>query len=330
MLPSVRRTSTRTAALLAAAAGVAAVSACASTGSTAAANGSSASAGIKSIAFVNPLPNNATWHQIGQCMADEAKKVGIPFTETGPTGTSLNPTSMISSIQQAIANKKGAIVTFPADGPLFAPVAQQAKDAHIPFVTVQGSADGAETTQVGVDWEQWGRLNAQEISKLGGKQIVGTISVNSTPPSSYWVKAMTDEAKKLGNVSIVVNEYDNGDATKDAGIVSAMLRAHPDLTVITTPEGSTIPSAVTAIREAGKAGKLSFFPYGFANGGKEGIADGTVWKAATFNLCGTGQLVVQTLAKIGKGESVPKVIGIPIKFVTKDNLDEVVKEGLFE
>ena len=108
-----------------------------------------------------------------------------------------------------------------------------------------------------------------------------------------------------------------------------MLRAHPDLTVITSPEGSLIPSATAAIREAGKTGKVAFFPYGFANGGQQGIANGTVWMSATFNNCGIGQLAAQSLAKIGKGQSVPKQVRIPIEFVTKANLKTVLKQGLF-
>lgn len=334
MMPIQRHRVRRGSVLFAAAVLAAGVSACSAssgnTSSTSSASSTSSQGGLKSIEFVNPLPDNSSWATVGRCMGAEAKKLGIPFSQTGPTGTSLDANSMISSIQQAIADQVGAIVTFPSDGPLFAPAAEQAKSAHILFATLQGSAEGQESVQVGVDWSEWGTLDAKMISKRGGHQFVGTISTNATPPSSYFVKALTAEGKKLGNVTVVDNQYDNGDATQDAGLVSAMLTAHPNLTVIATPEGSTIPSSTTTIKEAGKQKQVAFFPYGFANGGEQGIKNGSVWTVTTFNLCGEGQQVVQELVALHDGRKVPKQVGIPIKFVTKANIYAVLKQGLFQ
>src|SRR5215475_8870014 len=107
--------------------------------SSSTASGSSTSTSTKklsSLLFVNPLPNYPQWKLIGQCMSAEAKTLGVPYTETGPTGV-LNPVQMVQEVQTGIANKAGAIVTFPASL-AFGPVLQQAHQAGIITGTMYG------------------------------------------------------------------------------------------------------------------------------------------------------------------------------------------------
>ncbi|RUU55016.1 hypothetical protein EOD04_32390, partial [Mesorhizobium sp. M2C.T.Ca.TU.009.01.2.1] len=80
-------------------------------------------ADLSSILFVNPLPKYPAWRLIGDCVANRAKELGIPATESGPTTGNLDATVMIQQIQQGIANKAGAILTFPATAG-FVPVLQ--------------------------------------------------------------------------------------------------------------------------------------------------------------------------------------------------------------
>ena len=69
---------------------------------------------LKSILFVNPLPQYPAWRLIGDCVAKEAEAKGVPATESGPTDETVNTTVMMQQVQQGIANDVGAIVTFPA------------------------------------------------------------------------------------------------------------------------------------------------------------------------------------------------------------------------
>src|ERR1700731_1034936 len=111
---------------------------------------------LKSILFVNPLPKYPQWALIANCLSKQAKALGVPESETGPVGT-LNPTTMVQEIQQGIADKVGAIITFPAS-PAFIPVLSQARKAGIITGTMYGGG-GSATGQfnTGVDWNALGR-----------------------------------------------------------------------------------------------------------------------------------------------------------------------------
>src|ERR1700743_714077 len=91
---------------------VAALSAC-STGTTTPSSPSAKSGKLKTITFVNPLPDDPQWSEIGKGMSDEAKKKGLTYTESGPTGGTIDQNYMIDRLNQAIADKINAIVTFP-------------------------------------------------------------------------------------------------------------------------------------------------------------------------------------------------------------------------
>ena len=59
---------------------------------------------ISTIQFVNPLPSYPTWRLVGDCMKKAATARDVELTESGPTGQALDPTVMVSQIQQAIAS----------------------------------------------------------------------------------------------------------------------------------------------------------------------------------------------------------------------------------
>ena len=88
------------------------LSAC-STGTTGASSPSTDSSKLKTITFVNPLPDDPGWSEVSRCMAEEAKKKGLTYTESGPTGGTIDQNYMGDRVNQAIADKIDAIVTFP-------------------------------------------------------------------------------------------------------------------------------------------------------------------------------------------------------------------------
>ena len=283
---------------------------------------------IKSILFVNPLPQYPAWRLIGDCLAKEAKAKGIQETESGPTDGTLNTTVMIQQIQQGIANGVGAIITFPAtDG--FVPMLKQARDAGIMVGTLYGAAGTSSASQVnvGANFATVGKIMVEAIAKREGQQNVGLMIQGPTGPGKAFADAFQEEAAKTQNVKVIATVNTGDDASKALDQASALLTAHPEINVIASHMGTATQGAAAAIKAKGLTGKVVMVANGAAGGGKEGLDDGTVYELMMQNLCGAGTQLVDALVKINDGESVPAQLDVGVRMFGKDGLQNYIDEG---
>ncbi|MEV0715135.1 sugar ABC transporter substrate-binding protein [Asanoa sp. NPDC050611] len=295
-------------------------------GSTTPANTANAAATGKpltSAEFVNPLPQYPAWRTIGDCMADAAKARGINFTESGPTGGTLDATKMIQQIQQATANKKGAIITFPASD-AFTPVLQQAQKAGIVTGTVYG--EGGDVV-VGPNYTELGKMYVDAIAKREGQQNVGLMAQSDTGQAKQWADGVQAAAKATSNVKVVGTVYTNDDAAKALSQANALLTAHPEINVIASHMGSVTPGVVGAIKGRNLVGKVVFVASGPDNGGKEAVADGIAYGAWLQGLCEEGKTVLNAVADKAEGKPVAAHIDAKETIGTKDDLETLLGQG---
>ena len=282
---------------------------------------------LKSILFVNPLPQYPAWRLIGDCIAKEAKANNIAETEAGPTGA-LNTTVMIQQIQQGIANSPGAIITFPAsDG--FAPILQQARDAGIRTATLYGGggkASGAEVN-VGANFTKKGGIYAEALADREGPQNVGLMVLGPTGPGKAFNDGFVAAAAKTKNVKVIAVVYTNDDAAKALDQANALLAAHPEINVIASHMGTATQGATSAIRAKELVGKVAFLANGTAGGGREGLADGTVYKLMLQDLCTAGTQVVDSLIKLNNGETVPEQLDVGLQMFRAEGIQEYLDKG---
>lgn len=289
---------------------------------------SATAADVKSILFVNPLPNYPAWREIGDCTAKRAKALGIAETESGPTGGTLDTTVMIQQIQQGMANHDGAILTFPAtDG--FTPVLQQARKDGIIVGTYWGGgqADKAANVNVGANFNQVGEIFAEAIGRRPGEQHVGLMAQNPTGAAKAFVDGFEAAAKKYPNISISAVVYTNDDASKALDAANALLTAHPDINVIASHMGTATQGAIAAIKAKGLLGKVVYLGNGLAGGGEQGLKDGAVYRVFVQDLCGAGTAMVDAVTKIASGEKVSAQIDVGVRMVNKDDYQTYVKQG---
>jgi ABC-type sugar transport system substrate-binding protein len=201
---------------------------------------------LKSILFVNPLPKYPQWEVIANCLAARAKTLGIPETETGPVGT-LNPTTMIQEIQQGIANKVGAIVTFPASQG-FIPLLAQARKAGIITGTMYGGA-GSATGQfnTGTDWTALGKSFVAALAGRRGPQHVALLVQAPTGVGLAFADGFKAAAAATKNVTVATVGYTNDDPTTALQVASDILTAHPEVNVIASNLGTATTPTVSVI-----------------------------------------------------------------------------------
>jgi ABC-type sugar transport system substrate-binding protein len=286
------------------------------------------SAKLKSMLFVNPLPKYPAWREIGDCVKRQAKALGIPETESGPTNGTLDTTVMIQQVQQGIANKQGAIITFPAtDG--FTPVLAQARKAGIVVGTLYGGAGTQKgaNVNVGANFSEEGRIYEQAIAARRGPQHVGLIAQGPTGAAKAWLDAFKAAAKKSRNVTVSGVVYTNDDASKALDAANSLLTAHPEINVLASHEGTATSGATAAIKAKHLVGKVVFVANGIAGGGSQGLKDGTIYRVMMQDLCTAGKNIVSAVAKVGAGRKVPAQIDVGIRMFTKSNYHRFAAKG---
>ncbi len=305
-----------------------AVAALASLAVAAAGTGAAMAAPLKSILFVNPLPNYPAWKLAGQCMAAEAKAKGVPYTESGPTDGTLNTTVMMQQLQQGIANGFGAVITFPAtDG--FVPVLQQARDAGIIVGTLYGASGTEAVSQVnvGANFAEVGQIMVDALAARPGPQNVGLMVQGPTGAAKAFSDGFAAAAAKTSNVKVVATVNTNDDASKSLDQATALLTAHPEINAIASHMGTATQGATAAIKAKGLVGKVVMVANGPAGGGKEGLDDGTVYKLMMQNVCGAGKQIIDAVVDVNDGKAVPKQLDVGIKMFGKDGIQEQIDKG---
>ena len=332
---SKRRTSAVTAIAFAVLGATSACSSGTSTGSpapgSAVASAGVAATPLKSMLFVNPLPDYPAWKTIGQCMEKEAKANGVEFTQAGPTGGAVNGPYMLDRIQQGVANKVGAIVTFPLSADTFDPAFKRARDAGVKVVTVEGSGNTQnQDLNAGTSFAQFGALAAKTVAAKGGQQNVGFIIDIKTGPAKTFVDAFTEAAKNYPNIAVVDTRYDNGDSTKDIDLATSMMTAKPELNHFVTNLGAATPGIIAAIKQKDAIGKVFLTTNSIYSGSVEGMKAGIVYSFLLQDMCAIGTTPVKALVDLSAGKQVPKDIPTRIEFATAATVDQLIADGTLQ
>ncbi|WP_291052797.1 sugar ABC transporter substrate-binding protein [Herbiconiux sp.] len=292
---------------------------------------SDAAGGELSIQFVNPLPNYPSWRTIGDCLAEEAESQGVDFTESGPTGSAMDPTTMITQIQSAIANKKGAIMTLPASD-AFGPILKQAQDAGIVTTTFygDGAADSGADINVGVDWTELGKLYVEAIETLPGEKKVGLMTSADTGIGKSWMDGVKAAAEGLDDFEIVGEVYTGDDSSKALSQANALLTAHPEVNVITTNLGTATAGTLSALEAKGLTGQVQFLGNGPDNGGKEALLAGTEYRILMQDLCSAAKKSLDaTVEALKSGDAGGETQQIAMGFIMAgtDDYDDLVAKN---
>lgn len=299
------------------------VAASATSAGTAKSGGSSSLRAVKTITYVNPLPSYPAFNVAGKCFKTEAAKLGYAPTEVGITGSGADNQGSINQISQAIAGGQDAVVVFPTVNSLFTPVIKQARSAGMYVVAMNaGEPSTGQQTEVGTDNAAMGKLMADGLGKTDPNAHVGFVSVSaSTQSQADVIKGFQAEAAKAyPNMKVADSQFDNGDFTKGADIFKNMLAAHPEITALFPVPGTEISGAITAVREAGKTGKVNVLGLDLTDITRADIENGTLLAVGDQGWCEMGTKSVDAVKSLAEGKTLPALIPTNSKYYDKSNL----------
>jgi ribose transport system substrate-binding protein len=237
--------------------------------------------------------------------------------------------AQIRIVEQMIASNVSALVIAPADSKALVPVLKKATDAGIKVVNIDNQLDvdvlkskQLQIPFVGPDNRKGAKLVGDYLAKkLTAGDQVGIIEGVSTTTNAQQRTAGFKDAVDEAKMKVVSTQSGNWEIDKGNAVASAMLNEYPDLKALLAGNDSMALGAVSAVRAAGKAGKVMVVGYDNINAIKPMLKDGRVLATADQYAAKQAVFGIEAALKLVKGEKVDTndkgVIETPVQLVTQ-------------
>lgn len=212
-------------------------------------------------------------HKLGMEMA--GKTFGVQTQYVGPADYDI--AAMVTAFEQAIAKKPNGIVVVGFEPSLNA-IVDKATKAGIPVVTVDADLPGSSRIAfVGTGNYQAGFEGGQKLAALIGKK--GKVALMTKPGQSNLeqrIGGYKAALAKYPDIQVVQIADTQSDPTVAAQAAAALLQKYPDLAGIACVEAAGGSGAATAVKEAGKVGKVKIVSMDRGNEVLQSIKEGVI------------------------------------------------------
>ncbi|MBH8611123.1 sugar ABC transporter substrate-binding protein [Pseudomonas mohnii] len=232
-------------------------------------------------------------------------------------------------VEQMILAKVNALVIAPADSKAMVPVIKKAVDAGITVINIDNQLDPAvvkskniNVSFVGPDNRKGARLVGEYLAKqLKAGDEVGIIEGVSTTTNAQARTAGFKDAMEASQVKVVSVQSGDWEIDKGNKVAASILSEYPQVKALLAGNDSMAVGVVSAVRAAGKAGRVQVVGYDNINAIKPMLKDGRVLATADQFAARQAVFGIETALKIIKGEKVDiganGVIETPVELVTK-------------
>ncbi|WP_254671669.1 sugar ABC transporter substrate-binding protein [Janthinobacterium sp. HH104] len=278
---------------------------------------------MKSLAneFFLTMENGAKAHQKANAAKYDLLSNGIK----DETDTS----SQIKLVEQMIVSRVNALVIAPADSKALVPVLKKAIDAGIIVVNIDNKLDEGALKEKGISVPFVGpdnRKGAKVVGDFLAKQIkkgdpVGIIEGVSTTYNAQQRTLGFQDAMSAAGAKVVSVQSGQWEIAPANTVAAAMLNANPNIKALLCGNDNMAIGAISAIKAAGKTGKVLVVGYDNINAIKPMLADGRV--LATADQFGSQQAVfgietvLKALAQKKKQADLGGVIETKVELVAK-------------
>ncbi|WP_162911503.1 sugar ABC transporter substrate-binding protein [Shinella zoogloeoides] len=282
------------------------------------------------IGYVTKSATNQGWILISQGAADAAKEAGVELITVGPSAAN-DLGGQLATIENMINRKVNALAIAPADSSGVTPAVEKAIERNIPVVAIDTAIYGAKVTSfVATDnlaaAAAQGKWVAENIDDNGSMILVNGSLGQSTGRDRHdgFVKALKD-LKPNVTIYEVQTKWDQTEAQNG---VEALLRAHPEVSVIANAWDGGTMGAIAALKAARKtAGEIKIV-------GFDGAPDALKQMKLGWVQCDIAQLLymqgfkgVTAAIQAARGEKVEERIDTGHAVVVPDNLEKYVQDN---
>ena len=204
------------------------------------------------------------------------------------------------------------------------------RDQGIPVVLFDSPSSDPSITSVGNDFAQQGIIAAERLVKLIG--YAGKVAVMQGYPTAPNHKARYEAQmavlRKYPEISVVDGGIDNDDIETARQQASAVLESHPDLRGYLCCDASGPIGIATAIKKAGKAGKVKVVSMDGIKPILEAIKEGVIESSSATIPKMQGSMSVLMLWQASLGLQIPQAIDTGIDVITQENVDRYLADAV--
>jgi ribose transport system substrate-binding protein len=192
-------------------------------------------------------------HRLG--MEAAGKELGVKAEFVGPADYDM--TAMIATLEQTLARKPSGVLVVGFDAAL-KPAIDRAVDSGVPVITLDSDVPGSKRLCfIGTGNHAAGIAGAKALAEsIGGKGSIVILTKTGQPNLEERVRGYKEELARHPGIRVVGVGNTNSDPTTAASAAAAFLQRQPDLAGIGCVEAAGGIGAGTAVREAGRTGKV--------------------------------------------------------------------------
>lgn len=202
------------------------------------------------------------------------------------------------------------------------------RDQGIPVVLFDSPSPDGSITSVGNNFAQQGVIAAERLAKLIG--YAGKVAVMqgypTAPNHKERYEAQMEVLKKYQNITVVDGGIDNDDIETARQQAASVLESHPDLSGYLCCDASGPIGIATAIKEAGKAGKVKVVSMDGIKPILDAIKQGVIDSSSATIPKMQGSMSVLMLWQASLGVQMPQAIDTGIDVITQENVDRYLAD----
>lgn len=277
------------------------------------------------IVYVPGLTGNPFYNTVACGAEKKAEELGIEFSYQGsPEWDVAKQSAVVSAL---IGEKPDAILISVTDQDAMIPPLQEAKDAGIDIIGIDGDLSDTSilSTNIQSDNLVGGALAAKSLVEAVGEDVGGDVlglSNNAgNPIGEQREKGFTDELAKYPKFKYLGTQFTNNQQAEAATIVSTTASSNDNLVGVYTMATNNTEGAITGLREAGKSvADVKIVGYDVSAPILVALEAGDITGLVVQYPYGAGQKGVETAVALANGESVERNQATDFVFATPENL----------
>lgn len=232
-------------------------------------------------------------------------------------------------LEQAAKSRPSGIAVDPVDAVGHMTALNRIRNQGIPVVLFDSPSPDSSITSVGNNFTQQGIIAAERLAKLIG--YAGKVAVMqgypTAPNHKERYEAQLAVLGKYSGITVVDGGIDNDDIETARQQASAVLESHPDLSGFLCCDASGPIGIASAIKMAGKAGKVKVVGMDGIKPILDAIKEGVIDSSSATIPKMQGSMSVLMLWQASLGVQIPQAIDTGIDVITQENVDSYLADA---
>ncbi len=274
------------------------------------------------VTMKGPAAGNPYWAAFEQGAKAKGKELGVEVIVVSPPSET-DVQAQIGQVEDLIAQKVAGIAIAPTDPAALAPVVDQAKEAGVKVVFVDGAGTNKDVPFIGTNNLAGGKLAGEFMCKQlkSGSEVAILQGVMTTTNGADRYNGAKAALEGCG-LKVVAEQPADWDRAKGQSVTETILTGNPNIKGIFGSNDNMALGAVEALKAAAKLKDVMVVGYDANPDAAKSILAGELTASvaqAPQKMAGMG---IQALVDLKAGKEVPMVTDPGTVLVTKENAEQ--------